>query len=161
MSREIQPLNEDARPLDPVYQEGRQGGQYAMVYDPATRKWVVRGRLTPYDEGANSFYQRIGAWEETTARRILDFCVQNDVSMRTALQQLFMGGEPDLLIELVEKAKAESPERSYRTVLRFEIEVKHKFGNHPEAAAGLMDVALAAAINGLCTQTGVIGCHAI
>lgn len=124
MAREILPLDQDAKPPDPVYVDGRHNGQYMMDLDQYTSKWVVRGRI-----GAETSapLQRIGAWDYDTAQRILDYAVEHDVSMRTALQNLYILGEPDLLLDLVEKAKAARPER-LTTKLTYQVNVSHDLG---------------------------------
>jgi hypothetical protein len=124
MSREVQPLHEETRKLDPVYVPGKQGGQYMMRKDG--ERWVVAGQRwagTPV-EGFPP-YARIGAWDKETAQQILDYCVEHDASMRAALQALYDEGTPDFLIHFIEKAKASKP-RLRRGVVKVCVEVSFK-----------------------------------
>lgn len=128
MAREIQPLNEDSRRLDPVYLPGKHGGQYMMERQAEKHTWVVRARIGTDDEVEPRPWYRIGAWEESTARKILDYCVQNDVSMRAAVGNMYLRGEPDLLMDLVEKAKAEPTYRVRRARWDFKAEFSYRDG---------------------------------
>lgn len=118
--REIQPLNQDTRPVDPVYLKGKHGGQYMMEPDKgctAEGRWVVRGKIIIADFDDGQAYYRIGSWDWPTARRVMDYAIQNDVSMRAALGNLYTRGEPDLLFEQVEKAKAFSSTPTERKIV--------------------------------------------
>ena len=126
VSREIQPLNEESRRLDPVYLPGKQGGQYMMEMREGS-KWVVRGKVVSGD-AEETPYQRIGAWERPVAQQVLNYAVEHDVSFRAALQDLYFRGEPDLLMELVEKAKAEPTYRVRRAKWDFRAEFSYRDG---------------------------------
>lgn len=128
MSREIQPVygqGSEPRTLDPVYIKGRQGGEYMMAPEfsspgEATGQWVVRGKW-----GQEGGYVRLAAFEFGVATRVLDYCVANDANARTALHKLYVEGEPDFLLELVEKAKVEeSCEYCPRFKVAFAVTVK-------------------------------------
>jgi hypothetical protein len=114
-------------------------------------KWIVRGKAVPEDEAP---YHRIGAWDFNTAKKVLDYSVANDVTMRAALQALYWSGEPDLLLEHVEKAKA-STSTTYLRELRLKVNVEYLVLPHTPSLQNMLTAAVKEKLASL-VQAGVM-----